>query len=166
MIKASTLNRVAAHVASGKGGRPDDGPSVVEHYLDASYGRSQQPRYRMLMQALYSGRLLLLIDGSRGHPAGYAKKAADRGSKDSVVAEDLTKNVIDEYLLDRVGLEVPRIVVTGDFTAKEESALREKFVALEVRQGLKSDHDTGRDAWYMSQNERFSFQPAPLDKAK
>ena len=65
----------------------------------------------------------------------------------------------------RVVLEVPRIVVTGDFTAKEETALREKFVTLEVRQGLKADHDMGLDAWYMAQNERFSIQPKDDRKA-
>ena len=157
MIKASTLNRVAAHVAAGHH-HPTDGPSVIEHYLDASYGRSQQPRYRMLMQALYSGRLLLLIDATRGAPAGQTKKNKEKKG-DGLKADDLTKEVIDAYLLERVILEVPRIVVTGDFTAKEETALRDKFVTLQVRQGLKVDHEIGLDNWYMAQNERFSIVP-------
>ncbi|KAH8056580.1 hypothetical protein JL722_7418 [Aureococcus anophagefferens] len=160
LIKASTLNRIAAHVAAGHH-HPTDGPSVIEHYLEAAYGRNQQPRYRMLMQALYGGRLLLLIDASRGAaPPGQQKKLAERRGKDGAPrTEDLTKNVIEDYLLERVILEVPRIVVTGDFSPKEEARLRERFVTIQVRQGLKQDHDDGIDAWLQAQNDRFSIPP-------
>ncbi|KAH8061246.1 hypothetical protein JL721_8907 [Aureococcus anophagefferens] len=165
LIKASTLNRIAAHVAAGHH-HPTDGPSVIEHYLEAAYGRNQQPRYRMLMQALYGGRLLLLIDASRGAaPPGQQKKLAERRGKDGAPrTEDLTKNVIEDYLLERVILEVPRIVVTGDFSPKEEARLRERFVTIQVRQGLKQDHDDGIDAWLQAQNDRFSIPPNDAKK--
>ena len=158
LIKAATLCRVAKRLSQSHH-HPTDGPSIIEYYLDANYGRSQQVRHRMLMQALYSGRLVLLID------ATCAERKEDSKWDDGKNPE-LTKSVIDAYLLERVMLEVPRCVVTGDFSDAELGKLRATFAALEVRQGLKADHDDGLDAWYAAQNESFSYDVVAFDEEK
>ena len=56
--------------------------------------------------------------------------------------------VVDAFLLERVALEVPRCVITGDLSAHTLDTLWNRFATLEVRQGLKSDHDDGLDCWY------------------
>ena len=58
-----------------------------------------------------------------------------------------------------MAVEVPRCVITGDFSDTTLEKLRQRFATLEVRQGLKSDHDDGLDCWYAAQNEHFSFVP-------
>ena len=55
LVKAGSLHRVARK--SGKG-------SVLEHYFETCYGQSYRPRYRFLLQALHTNRLILLIDAT------------------------------------------------------------------------------------------------------
>lgn len=128
LVKAGSLHRVARRVTT-------EGASVLEHYLDAAYGQSYRPRYRFLLQALHTNRLVLLIDAT-----GDAKTPAmEAAAADAVV---------DAFLLERVALEVPRCVITGDLSSHTLDTLRNRFATLEVRQGLKSDHDDGLDCWY------------------
>jgi hypothetical protein len=142
LVKAGSLHRVARK--SGKG-------SVLEHYFETCYGQSYRPRYRFLLQALHTNRLILLID---------ATDQKDAKSKAVEAFTDTTANsTVDDFLLQRVAVEVPRCVITGDFSDTTLEKLRQRFATLEVRQGLKSDHDDGLDCWYAAQNEHFSFVP-------
>ncbi len=142
LVKAGSLQRVARK--SGKG-------SVLEHYFETCYGQSYRPRYRFLLQALHTNRLILLIDAT--DQKDNKQKAVE------AFTETSANSVVDDFLLQRVAVEVPRCVITGDFSDTTLEKLRQRFATLEVRQGLKSDHDDGLDCWYAAQNEHFSFVP-------
>ena len=104
------------------------------------------------MQALHTNRLILLIDAT--DQKDNKQKAVE------AFTETSANSVVDDFLLQRVEVEVPRCVITGDFSDTTLEKLRQRFATLEVRQGLKSDHDDGLDCWYAAQNEHFSFVPS------
>ena len=64
---------------------------MLEHYFETCYGQSYRPRYRFLLQALHTNRLVLLIDATdQKDNKQKAVEAFTETSANSVVDDFLT----------------------------------------------------------------------------
>ena len=136
LVKAGSLHRVARK--SGKG-------SVLEHYFGDS-----RPIYDLEWVSV----------ASLAHESVGTTDRRD-GSEDN----KQSRQTPTEAVAIRGGrlptamscVEVPRCVITGDFSDTTLEKLRQRFATLECGR-TKSDL-TRLDCWYAAQNEHFSFVP-------
>ncbi|KAJ1454390.1 hypothetical protein M885DRAFT_618178 [Pelagophyceae sp. CCMP2097] len=127
--------------------RLEDAGAAVPHslltcYLESAYARSRKLVYHMMLQSLSTHRLVVLVDAT---PAGMKQGAY---GKERVSGAQL---IVEDYLRERLPLEVDRIVLVGNFSPAATEALKMRYVTLRVRRGSKADHETGLDAWFMAE---------------
>ena len=152
------------------GGGDDDGavsvessreaPSLLQHYFEAAYAKKRPDLYRLFMQLLFAGKLVLLVDYDARLPA-FADAATLRAHA-----------LLKRYLFERLPLEVSRIVLAGTLATSDCKQLQQHFVTLNVhreppereRQSVRNKrthtekraHERGLLTWFLAQQGRFA----------